>query len=71
MVVEADREAARGAVEAARHDGRDFALEVDQRFEHAFAPPEFLPGGGQLGAGRDAGLALAVIALGASLQDAG
>ena len=43
------------AVEAARHDGRDFALEVDQRFEHAFAPPEFLPGGAQLGAGRDAG----------------
>ena len=71
MVVEADREAARRAIQAARHDDRDLAQEVDQRFQDAVAPAELLPGSGQGGAVGDADLALAVIALGAGFQDAG
>ena len=71
MVVQPDRKAARRAVQPARHDGGDLALEVDQRLEDALAPAEPVPGGLQAVAGRDPGLALAVIALGAGLQDAG
>ena len=71
MVVQADREAARRAVEPARHDGRDLAGEIDQRLEDAVAPAEPLPAGGQRRPVGDPDLALAVVALGAGLEDAG
>jgi hypothetical protein len=45
MVVQPDREAARPAIQPARHDRRDLALEIDQRFQDAFAPAELLPRG--------------------------
>src|SRR5690348_2945205 len=71
MVVQADREAARLAVEAARDDRRDFALEVDQRLEDAFGPAELVPRFGQLFLAGDPRLALTVVAIGAGLEDAG
>ena len=46
-------------------------LEIDQRLEDALAPAEPLPGRGQLVLARDPRLALAVITLGAGLEDAG
>src|SRR4029450_13876854 len=64
-------EAARLAVQPARDDGRGLAGEIDQCFKDAFASPELLPGSGKAGAVGDADLALAVIAFGAGLQDAG
>src|SRR5260221_14358259 len=71
MIVQADGKAPCLAVEAARHDDRRLAGKIDQRFEDAFAPAELLPGRREAGSVGDAELALAVIAFGASLQDAG
>src|SRR5438477_3624378 len=71
MVVQPDREAASLAVQPAGHDRRDLAPEIDQRFEDALATAELLPRRRQLGRGGDPHLALAVIAFGAGLEDAG
>src|ERR1700749_3634359 len=69
MIVQPDREATCLAAESARDDRRNLALEIDQRFEDAFRPAELVPGLGQLFLVGDPRLALAVVALGAGLED--
>src|SRR6185437_11468158 len=71
MIVETDWKAACLPVKPTRDDGRDLALEIHQRFQDAFPPVKPVPCRRQLPLGRNPDLALAVIAVSASLEDAG
>ena len=60
--VELHRQVDASAVPATRHDHRAFGTQRQHFFQHAGHALERRPGGGQFGAGGDAGLALAVVA---------
>jgi hypothetical protein len=65
------RQVHHGAVGAARHDHRAFELQRQHFFEHAGHLADRAPGGGQLGGGLHAHLALAVVAHAGGFQNAG